>query len=48
MDEIDWDALRDEMPTVVILTEDEARKLSMRIHPSSVAHRPAFLSAGMN
>lgn len=48
MDEIDWDALRDQMPTVVILDEDAARKLSMQAHPSSDGPRPAFMSSAMN
>lgn len=48
MDEIDWDAIRDELPTVVVLTEEEHRKLSMRIHPSNVAHQPAFMSSALN
>lgn len=45
MDEIDWEALLDQMPTIVVLTEDESRKLAMRTHPSA---KPAFLSAAMN
>ncbi|MCD6056540.1 MAG: hypothetical protein K0R44_12 [Thermomicrobiales bacterium] len=46
MDEIDWEALLDQMPTIVVLGEDEARNLSMQVHPSS--QRPAFLSAALN
>lgn len=46
MDEIDWEALLEAMPTIVVLDDDESRKLSMRLHPSNA--RPAFLSAALN
>jgi hypothetical protein len=46
MDEIDWEALLEQLPPIVVLDDEAARKLSMQHHPSRP--HPAWLSAALN